>query len=166
MTAGIDRRPARTSSAAAVGAGLVAAGALLLGSPAGFLASGVGLALLVAGLLQGSRRAIDYGGLVLFGSVFLGGFVGGTVESLLVALPASVVAWDSAEHAINVGEQLGREAETSRGEVVHVAASALVGALSAVLGYAIFRSAGGGKPLAALVFLLLGAVVLMWALRT
>jgi hypothetical protein len=163
---GIDRRPDRFGMLLAAGAAGVATVALVLaGIPTGAGIAAVGGAVLLAGGLAGRRGVLDWGALVMFGGVLLAGVGGGFPGPLLVALVGTVVAWDAAEHAISVGEQLGRDARTRRVVVVHVAESSLVGAGGAAVGYGVYRLAGGGQPASALVALLLGAVVITWALR-
>ena len=78
---------------------------------------------------------------------------------------ATVLAWDFGEQAISVGEQLGREADTTQLEITHAAGSTVVGVGAGALGYGIYLVSSGGQPVPTLVFLLLAAVVLTSALR-
>ncbi|WP_449289598.1 DUF7519 family protein [Natronobacterium lacisalsi] len=82
------------------------------------------------------------------------------VEPTLVGAVATVLAWDRAQAAIDLGEQLGREARTLRLEAVGLASSLVVGLASATVGYAIYVVGSGGQPVSALVLLLLAAVLL------
>lgn len=166
MSHGIERGPTRTGvvlSMAATGVSILALAAG--GVPAGLGIGAVGGAMLVTGALAGSRRLLDYAALVVFGAVLFSGVGGAHPGPMLVSLVALVVAWDAAEQAINVGEQLGREARTRRAETVHVAATTMVGLGGSAVGYGAYRLAGAGQPASAVVVLLLGTVLIVWALR-
>lgn len=160
----IDRSPARLSSTLALVAGLTALGATAILSPSGAAIAAPGLVLLLLGVVRGSRRAVTVGCFVLLLGALAGGVLGPESPAVLIAVAATVLAWDVGEHAINVGEQLGREADTTSGEVAHAAASTLIGAGAATLGYLLYISVAGGKPLTALVLLLFAAIVLTSAL--
>lgn len=163
---GIDRSPGWTGLGLSAVAAVVAAGALALaGVPSALGIGAIGLVLVVAGAAAGVRRVMEWGAVVAFGGVVLAGVGGATAAPLLVALLALVVAWDAGEQAVGVGEQLGRAAPTRRAELVHVAVTAIVGAGGAAVGYGVYRLAGGGRPASALVVLLLGGVLITWALR-
>lgn len=160
----VDRSPARLGRWASVGAGLLA---LVSGGfyswPA--LATGsFGLLLLAGGLVRGANRPVSVGAFCLFGGAILAGAQGAPVLPVLVGVTFTVLAWDIGGNAIGVGAQLGREADTVRLEVVHAAASLLVGAVVAGVGFGLYRTATGGQPIAALVFLVLAAVLLVEAL--
>ncbi len=147
-----------------VGAGVCLLAAAL-SSPTALSAAGVGVVVLGVGLLVGGRRAVTAGGVALFAAVVFGGVAGSGPELLLVGLLAAVFAWDVGENAIGLGEQLGRETDTTRVELVHAASTLSVGAVATAVGYGAYRAAGGGQPVTALVFLLLGVVALVAALR-
>jgi len=74
--------------------------------------------------------------------------------------------WDFGEQAINVGEQLGREADTERLELTHAAASTIIAVAAGGVGYGIYLAGAGNQPMTALVFLLVAAVALTSALRS
>lgn len=162
MTA-IDRSPARLSGGLAVGAGGLAVAAAA--SPAAAPFGVAGVVMLLFGVLRGSRRAVTAGALLVFGGVVAAGLGDAPAASLLVGTAAAVIAWDLGEHAINVGEQLGRAASTRNGELVHAANSTLVAVASVGLGYGLFLIAAGGQPMTALVVLLGAALLLAAALR-
>ena len=114
----------------------------------------------------GSRALVKLGTATVFAAVVVSGvFQSVSVSTLLLAGVAAVVAWDAGENAINVGEQLGRAADTSRVELLHVGASAAVGAL-AVLSGTLVRDVGASSlSLPALATLLVAAVLLVAALH-
>ena len=161
----VSRAPARFSGRAAVLAALVATVAIGVGAVP---AAGLGaLSIPVAGLalLRSSRRLLGVSVAFLLLGVLFAGLVGAPPESLLVAMVATVLVWDAGENAISVGEQLGREADTRRLEVVHLAAGTALATAVAGVGYAVYEVASGGQPAAAIVLLLLGAILLISTLR-
>lgn len=162
----VTRKPTRLSS---VGAGVAAVVAVLAsgaGSVAGLAFAAMGLVILAAGLVRGHRTAVDVGGVVLFFGVLAGGLEATAVGPTVVATVATVLAWDLGHGAIDLGEQLGREARTSRLEAVHALSSLLVGLLSGTVGYAVYVVGGGGQPVAAAVLLVLAAALITIGLGT
>lgn len=164
---GADEFDPRPGSEAAFVVSLPAAIAglsLLFGAPFAGAFGLLGLLLLVAGVLRGRRSLVGGGAVSLFGGVLLGGLVGAGPELLLLAAAASLVAWDAAEHAVGLGEAVGRRGDARRSLAVHTAGSGLLVALGGAVAYGAFRGAGSGSPLA-LVLLLAGAVALVSVLR-
>ncbi|MFB6136120.1 MAG: hypothetical protein ABEJ04_05125 [Halobacteriaceae archaeon] len=159
----VDHAPARLSSALSLLFGLVSAAASAALPTVSLPVGVLGIGALGAGLVADSRRLVTAGAGGLFAAALAGGAFGLPVELVLVGVAASVLAWDVGENAISVGHQLGRGSDTSRGELVHAAASTVVGALVTVVGYVLYRLATGGQPVVALVLLLSGAVFLLWA---
>lgn len=158
------------AGAVLVGAGLVLAA---VESPrvSEFLTVAPGLVavpVVAVGLLRGtgSRLLVKAGAGGLFVAVLVGAVVQeASFDALLASTAAGVVAWDSGEQAINVGEQLGREARTRSVEAVHVLATSVVAGL-AVLLLAELRGLGAAElPLVAFVLLLVGGVLLAAALH-
>jgi len=161
----ISREPSRFGIGVAAGFGLlsVAATAVVV-STAGAVAA-VGLVVLLAGLALPSRRLITNGGAIQLAGVLYAGYTGAPALPLLVAALMGVLAWDVASNAVSVGEQLGRESSTLRGETVHAASSFVVGSVAVGVGYAVYLAAAGGQPMAAVFLLVVGAVALVNALR-
>jgi hypothetical protein len=159
----IDDTPARTSTGLALAASL--AGTLALAVSTVSLAfGGLGFVLVGLGLVRGWRSAVTLGGAGLFCGVVLAGLVGAPASVVVFATATTVVAWDIATFGIDVGEELGREADTRRLELVHAGASVMTAAIPAVVGMVLFRTAGGGTALVPIA-LLCGAVVLVVVLR-
>ncbi|WP_267642764.1 DUF7519 family protein [Haloarchaeobius amylolyticus] len=168
MTAEIDHRPARLSAMVALGAGAFAALAAILTASVGVLGGALGMLALAPGVVLGSRRLVHLGAVgLLAGLVFAGAT--GTAPSaellMLVGTTATVLAWDVGQNAIGLGEQLGREAETTRAELAHIGGSAVVGTLTGGVAYAVYQVATEGQPVSALALLLLAVVILTTALR-
>jgi hypothetical protein len=162
-TVRLDARPSGTGTAIAGLVGFVAVAAQAPGGPA-VAVGGVGLVALVGGLRQGARRVVSLGVLGLLVGVLVAGAVGLPTELLLVSAAASAVAWDVADQAVSLGEQVGRRADTARAEFVHAAGSALVATVAVAAAYLVFRTVAGG-PVLALALLLLGAILLASVLR-
>lgn len=124
----------------------------------------IGVVSLSWGLVRGTTGAVTTGAFGIFVAAIAAGAQGAPVVPVLASVVLAVVAWDTGGNAISVGEQLGRSAPTTRIEVVRGLASLAVGVLTAGVGYAIYRFGTGGQPAAAVVFLVLGAVLLIAAL--
>lgn len=159
----IDTTPARLSSGLTLGAGgiVVAVTGTSFGGGLGVL----GLFLLGLGVWRGSRPAVTTGAWSAIAGVVTAGATGAGPESILLGTAAAVLAWDLGEQAINVSEQLGRDARTRNGELVHAANSTLVATVGVALGYGLFLVASGGQPVTALVVLLAAALLIAAALR-
>lgn len=160
----IVREPTRVASSAAVAAGLIAVG---VSGPYSWLALGAGAAgllLLGGGLVRGAGASVTTGAAVLGAGALLAGLEGAPAPAVLVGVATSVLAWDAAGTAITLGDQLGRRAPTRRLEAVHLVGSLLVAGLATGVGYGLYRALTGGQPVAALVFSLVAAVLLVAAL--
>lgn len=157
----VDRRPARisrwiagfASSLALVMCGFYSWPALVVGA--------IGVVVLWAGLLRGTNAAVTTGSFGLFAAAVVAGAQSAPVLPVLASVVLVVVAWDTGGNAISIGEQVGRDAETTRIELAHGLATLAVGVVTGGVGYAIYWFGSGGQPVAAVVFLLLGAVLLV-----
>jgi hypothetical protein len=161
----ITREPTRLSSAGAL---LVALLAALTVSPYSALAlglAGLGTLALGAGLAVGSRPLATLGPLGVFAGAVAAGTDAAPVPITLFGILGAVLAYDLAGTAIDIGAQLGRETDTRRLELVHIATSSLVGATIAIVSYLVYTFGAGGQPISAVVGLLLAVVVLFVALR-
>lgn len=161
----IDRSPARVSQLLSVIAASVALGTSALFGSVGALFGLLGLLVIAVGVARGSRRLLTIGAFVLLVGILSGSLVSAPPELLLPGAIATVLAWDFGEQAINVGEQLGREANTQTLEIMHAASSTIVGIAAGALGYGVYLAGGGGQPVTALVFLLIAMLALTSALR-
>lgn len=157
----IDRSPAPLGRRLSLVVGLVA---VLSGGLYSWLAlalGATGFLTLSVGLVRGTDRPVTIGAAGLAGGALAAGVEGAPVPAVLISVVAAIVAWDVAGNALGVGRQLGREAETGRLEAVHAATSAAVGLATAGAGYGLYRAGTGEQPVAALVFLLVAAVLLL-----
>ena len=163
-TVPVDRRPGRVGATLALLPALVATLAGGLYTWPGLLLGVTGFLTLAGGLARGSRAAVTLGATGLFIGTVLAGAEGAPVGPVLVGATAAVVAWDVATTAVSVGEQLGRDAATARLEATRALASVGVGVVTVGLSYGVYLAGAGGRPVAALLFLLVAAVLLVAAL--
>lgn len=131
--------------------------ALGLGTP--------GLVILAVGLVRGRRGLVTVGTFGLFLGAVVAGIQHSPVASVLLSVTCTVLAWDIGSMAISIGTQLGRKAETTRLETIHIVASVSIGVVTAGIGYGLYQSGTGGQPITAVGFLLLAAVLLNETLR-
>lgn len=158
-----DGRPTVVGSALSLLVGVVAVGATLAGGTAAVVGV-TGLGMLALGLRRGDTRVLTLGAAVLFGGVLLAGIFGAPPEPTLLAAAATVVAWDVGEHAVGLGAQVGRHAETGRAELVHAAGSALVASTAAATAFLAFQTLAS-QSLLALILLALGGLLIAALLR-
>jgi hypothetical protein len=102
---------------------------------------------------------------VLLLTTVVAGMAAAPVPVTLACTVGSVVAWDVATNAVELGEQMGREADTTRAEVTHALTTAGVGVVLAAASYGLYVLSGGGQPVGAVIALLVGALALLSALR-
>lgn len=165
MTDPVDRTPPTLSVGVAMIAGVVAAGVPGLFAGEGLATGTVGVLLLGVGVVRSARRLVTLGaGAMLLGAI-LAGYAWVPPWAVLVSVAATVVAWDVAENAIGLGEQVGRQAETTRAELAHAGGSTAVAVATAVGAYGVFRVVSGGQPATALVLTVAALVVLTAVLR-
>ncbi len=124
----------------------------------------VGVVTLWGATLGGRRGLVDLGGLMLLLATVIAGTTA-PVPVTLVCAVGSVVAWDVATNAVELGEQMGREADTTRAEVTHALATTGVGAGLAGASYGVYLAGAGGQPVGAVIVLLVGVLALLSALR-
>lgn len=160
----IPRAPARLSSWGSVLAAFVALGTSGFYSWPALAVGSVGLLLLAVGIVRGANSAVTLGAFGLFVGGIIAGVQSAPVVPILISVTFSVLAWDVGASAISIGNQLGRDADTRRIEAVHMTASGVVGVVTAGVGYGLYQTGTGEQPVAALVFLLIAAVLLVEAL--
>lgn len=160
----INRAPARLSRWISVSAALVAVGSSGFYSWPALAVGTLGLLLLVVGLIRGANTAVTIGAFGLFVGGIIAGVQNAPIVPVLISVTFTVLAWDVGGSAISIGKQLGREADTIRIEAVHMTASGIVGVVTAGVGYGLYQTGTGEQPVAALVFLLIAAVLLVEAL--
>lgn len=130
----------------------------------------VGAAAVVAAVAPvrgtGSRGLLKVGATGVLVTVLVTGLIrNATFPTLLAGTAGTVLTWDAGEQATNVGEQLGREAATVRGEAVHIVGSVLVAGAAVGLGYGLRRVSLLSVSLGSFVLLLVGALLFTAALH-
>lgn len=162
----VSHAPARVSTGLALVAGLLA---VLTSASTVFalMIAGIGFAGLATGLLVlQSRRVAGVGTAVVFAGVLLNGLTGASEAFLVFGALASILAFDLTQNAFGVGAQLTTATETWRGESVHAAASAGVGAVTVIVAFGIYAVLSGTEVEAiGLAFLMVAATVLVWSIR-
>ncbi|WP_276271359.1 DUF7519 family protein [Haloarcula litorea] len=156
--------PPRTSLALSVVAGLVPVG---LAGAYGWLALACtlgGVCTLAVGVVVGSRRAVTVGAAVQTVGVLAAGVAGTPAWLALAAGVAALVAWDVGGTAVDLGVQLGADADSRRLELVHAGATTLVGTATATVGYLAYQVQVGRRPVTAPVLLVVAALCLAVAL--
>lgn len=153
------------SMAAGVVAALTSAPFAILSMPFGL----AGLGMLAAGLYVAEERMwVSVGAAGIFSGIILAGVLGGlTVELVLLSVISLMVAWDVGQNALSIGEHLTTATHVRRLQLVHAGMTAVVATMAGGLAYGVYvtMSGSGAIPVPALGGLLIGAVVLMWAIR-
>lgn len=128
-----------------------------------------GLVLLLFGAARIPKRLARPLLLAGAGFVFLGVLVSGVVQGsglweLLAATVCAIVAWDVAEHGLNLAEQVGRRADTLRVRAVNGTASFAIGGVGVALAWLLLEIGPTSLSLTGFLALLGAAVVLALAL--
>lgn len=163
-----DPGPVRRPPSLSVGIAVLAAAVVTLAFVTVPIAAGVGtlgVVFVAVGLIFTARPLIELSGATLGLAVIAGGAFGAGPAAVSVAALAAVVAFDVADHAHDLGQQIGRDARTRRNELAHVGGSLLVGGIAGAVAYGVFLGTAGGQPVTALSFLLAGAIALVVWLR-
>lgn len=160
----IDNQPSLLSTAVALGAGFVAVSAASLSAPAALPIGVIGLGFIIAGLTTLRRRRITIGTISLLAAGLLAGSKGAEPVELLIVVMASIFAWDAATMAMGLGQQIGREVDTSQLEIVHLAGSGGVGLLGIIVAYSIERFMSGNQAVFTISLLLIAGAILTSAI--
>lgn len=159
-----DPRPPLAAVLPAAVAAAVSVLAVALGSPVDVALVGPGAVGIVYGAHTATRRYVTLGtGLAFIGVVFAAGR-GLPISTALVAALAVLVAYDTGEHALTLGVDVGRHASTGQSVLVHASGSVAVGTLAATLGYGAYVFGPTSLPVTGLIALLFAAVLLMYVL--
>lgn len=159
----VGHSPTRTSKLLTAAGGTVAVLPAISSWPAA-IASVTGLLALLGGVSRGSRLTVNAGAIGLYLGILLGGLSHARPAVLVAAAAGAVVAWDSAENAVVLYDQLSSRADTRRAEYVHVLVTASVVGVAAVCGYLVYVVVTTPRPTVVLVVLLVGVLLLIGAL--
>jgi len=157
------RPPAIALVPAAVGAALALLGTLAGSATVGV--AGLGATALLYGGYDGDRRFVTAGGGLLFFALVLSASAGVDPALAVVGGIGATVAYDGAEHAVSLGNDVGRDARVGQAVLVHVASTASVAVLVAALAYVVYEYGPGSLPVTGLIALLLAGTMLAYALR-
>lgn len=141
---------------------------VVVAAPGGLLAvvgGSCGLLLIAAGVFSSRSGPVTAGVLVQVAGLILAGLNGLSPTAVLFGLATALIAWDTGQFAITVGEQVGVENVSMRTELIHAGATALVVGATAVVAHGIFSVVADGQPFAALAALAVAALLLVLAIR-
>lgn len=124
---------------------VIVAGSLLSLYSIGWLTVGTGM-LLIAALISGAYGALS-------------------PELMLLAVGSTLVAWDTGQFGIVLGDQLGRQTDSQRNQIVHISATVLVITAISSITYFAFLAGSGSRPGPAVVVIVVGVLVMAWVYR-
>ena len=162
---GVDTRPTPAAARFAVLGALVVVVASFLGSTTAGAITVPGFVLIVIGVRTGRRMTITVGTVFLLAGTLAAGVFEAPPASVVVAAIGTVLAWDMGRLAIDMGHQLGTVPTGVRSATVHAVGTTLVGAISAGVGYGVYRGTTSGQPAFAVVFLLISVVLLVYVME-
>lgn len=159
----VDRSPTVVSAAISVLAALLATG--FAGAHTGVAGNvgAAGVALVGYGLFAGEHRWIDYGTAALVCAVVVVGATGAGPRVTVPAALCAVLAWDTGGYAVRLGEELGREADTARAELVHAGLTLAVGTTAVLVAAGGYLLVSGEAPTLAVLLLFCGALAVLVA---
>ncbi|MCG1002153.1 MULTISPECIES: hypothetical protein [Halobacterium] len=159
-----DARPPALAVVPATVAAALAVLAVAAGSTVGLVLAGPGGAAVVYGARDASRNLVTLGGTLAFVGVAVGAATGLPSALTLIGGVAALVAYDTGEHAVTLGADVGSEAPVSQSVAVHTAGSVAVGSVVAAVGFGIYQFGPTSLPVTGLVALLFASVFLAYAL--
>lgn len=158
------RKLAPTSALLAVVLAAASAATATVGSGLALSIATAGVAAVALGLPTRSRFWCAFGTFALVAGVVLAVLAGETGVRPIVGVTLAFLAWDRADHAISIGEQVGFEATEFRAELRQAATSGAVGVAAIGVPLAVTR-VELSVPLVPLAILLTAAVLLLSANR-
>lgn len=156
----LDHSPARLSGLVAVGC-LIASVLLLILNPMSFVFAVGSAAVFLTGLRASKRFYVSLGASGLAIGIILAALAGVHPVPILLVTVLSIIAWDSGQHAITIGRQLGSAATTRSLEQYHVLFTAVATFVVAVLVYLIFYLSSSSQPFVSIVLLLVSAITIV-----
>jgi len=165
-TVEIDHSPPRLSSGITVGAVVVGLG---LFAPFNLIAAlfslGSGTLVATSLFVRESRGALSAGvALGLFGALVAGAYGSVPPVFLSTGVSALFLGWAVGQNAISIGDQLGKNTKTRRLELVYLGTTALAIAIINIIVLIIFGLVGSGRPEPAVAIIVVGSIILLWAL--
>lgn len=163
----LELRPARIGQGITLGAALVG---VALSAPFTVLAIPFGLAGLTLAAVsltyKPSKGWLTIAVALMFSGVLISAAFGVLpAEIVLLSVGAIIISWDSGQHAISLGNQVGRQTRSHRNQLVHTAATVLAVTVASGALFGIYVFAGQGYPAPAVGVVIIGIVVAAWLLR-
>lgn len=165
MTVTVVHRPSSPSVAASVIALGFVAVVLAMADFTAALVTLIAVPLFAMAGIWGVRRMMALGVMILLIGLILAAIGGAAVSTMLAAGVLAVTAWDLLDHGFSLGEHVGRSARTIRSELVHGAATVLVGTGTAAILLVGIELIPSGWPVGAVVFALLAGMFALLALE-
>lgn len=159
-----EARPPTTAVLPAAVAAAVVVLSVAIVSPMDAAVAGAGAAAVVYGAHTAARRFVTVGAGLAFVGVVLAAARGLPTSLALVAALGTLVAYDTGEHAVTLGVDVGRQAPVDQSVLVHTTGGLAVGVLAAAFGYGAYMFGPASLPLTGLLALLFAAVLLAYAL--
>ncbi|WP_336034921.1 DUF7519 family protein [Halobacterium yunchengense] len=159
-----DPRPPTAAVLPAAAAAAATVLVLATGSTTAVAVAAPGAVGVVYGAHTGTRRFVTVGAAAGFAAAVLAAVQGLPVATALVAGVAALVAYDTGEHAVTLGVDVGTHAPVGQSVLVHATGSVVVATLAAGLGYVAYAVGPSNLPVTGLLALLLAAVLLAYAL--
>lgn len=160
----VVHRPARESVALALAPGVVATLGLAIDLVA-FAVGLAGLAVTAVATSRGSRVGVTAGTGLLFGATLYVGIAATAPAVVMLVTAGVVVTWTTAQHVVGLGDHLGRDAPVRRSVLVHLGGATVTTLSAGGLALVVYFFAAATLPPSALVFLVVGAAVLIYALE-
>lgn len=163
----LDLRPARIGQGITIGAALIG---VVLSAPFTILALPFGIAGLAIAAISmtynPSKGWLSIGTALMFSGVLISGAFGVLpAEIILLSVASIIVAWDAGQHAISLGNQIGRSSQSHRNQLVHTAATVLGITIASGALFTVYVIGGDGYPAPAVGVIIVGIVVAAWVLR-
>jgi hypothetical protein len=159
-----DTRPPTVAVLPALAAAAVAVLAIAVGPTVALMLAGPGAGAVAFGAQRGVRRFVTLGAGLLFVGAIVAGATGLPLSLSMLAGIGAIVAYDTGEHAINLGVDVGNRAAVTQSVLGHAAASVFVGSIVGGIGYAIYSFGPTSLPVTGLIALLAAAVFLTYAI--
>lgn len=156
-----EYQPAGVSTVVAVGASMVATVTLASVWLAASIGAGLGTVLLVAGLIRGSRKLVSVGAGAMLFSLVTAGLADAPVIPVVITAVAVLVAYDAAQYTVQLGKQVGADADTTSTELSHIGVTVAVTVACGTLGIGVFTLAPAQQPGIVLFTLLVAAVLFL-----
>lgn len=153
----LNHAPPRLSSSVAVVC-LVVSILILLTNPISFVIATSSAAIFLYGLLKSNRFFLSISASGLGLGIIMSGLTGISPILLLFATVFIIIAWDSGQFSITLGNQLGSAATTRSVEQLHIISTSIVTSLAVLVIYPTYYFSSSSQPFLAIVLLLVSSI--------